>query len=273
MELYVSVMMFLLGAIIGSFLNVFIYRLHTGKTLGGRSHCMSCGTELRWFELVPLVSFVGLRARCRSCSSRIPSRYFFVELLTGATFVLTFLLFKTDPVLLAFYLLLMPILIAIVVYDIRHTIIPDELTLSVGVLSILYLAYTFFLERDVESLLYTLFAGVCASLFFFLLWYVSKGRWIGLGDAKLALPLGVLVGFPAAFTLVVVSFWIGAILSLFLLLFQYVLRKGKTPLLFLRSPLTIKSEVPFAPFLVMGFVLVQFFNANIFDITLWIFLL
>jgi len=75
------------GVIIGSFLNVLIYRFHTGKSLSGHSHCLSCGTRLCWFELLPLVSYLGLRGRCRTCGCRIPNRYFLVEFATGMAFV------------------------------------------------------------------------------------------------------------------------------------------------------------------------------------------
>mgnify|MGYP003395011521 CR=1 FL=1 len=87
------------------------------------------------------------------------------------------------------------------------------------------------------------------------------------GDAKLAFPLGVTVGLGGVFSMVVLSFWIGAGVSLILLGLQRLLKRGKPALHFLSSPLTIKSEVPFAPFLILGFLMVQFLHADIFNIT------
>ena len=191
MEMIWYVIAFILGTIIGSFLNVVIYRLHTGKSLNGRSHCMSCGEELYWYELFPIVSYLFLRGRCGACSAHIPSRYFTVELLTGLSFLTVWHYFSHNLILLVVHLILMAILMIILVYDMRHTIIPDELTIAVGVVALILLGYTFYETRDVASVLLSISAGLCAGFFFWGLWFMSKGRWIGLGDAKLARRVGV----------------------------------------------------------------------------------
>jgi prepilin signal peptidase PulO-like enzyme (type II secretory pathway) len=123
------------------------------------------------------------------------------------------------------------------------------------------------LNHDLFLILSRIGAGFGAAFFFWGLWYVSKGRWIGFGDAKLALPLGMLVGIGDVFSMVVFSFWIGAGVSLVLLGIQKLLKRGKTSLRFLSTPITMKSEVPFAPFLILGFIAVHFLHADIFDIT------
>jgi prepilin signal peptidase PulO-like enzyme (type II secretory pathway) len=148
-------------------------------------------------------------------------------------------------------------------------IIPDELSLGVGVVALSILG-TRFMGADnftVEHIIYDICAGLGASAFFAGLWFISKGRWIGLGDAKLALPLGIIVGVTGVFSMVILSFWVGAAISLTLLGLERILKRGKTNLHFLTIPLTIKSEVPFAPFLIVGFSLVYLFHANIFDFT------
>ncbi len=269
MELFWQVMVFVFGAIIGSFLNVVIYRMHTGKSLNGRSHCMTCGVHLSWKELFPVLSYLALRAKCRHCTAYIPWRYLFVEVLTGVSFLFLYTMYAHDLFLFALHALLASALIVIAVYDMRHTIIPDELTLMVGGVAIAMQGYQFLLSRDVFALLYTCVGAFCAALFFWGLWYVSKGRWIGLGDAKLALPLGLIVGSGGAFSMVVLSFWIGAGISLILLGVQRALKRGKIALPFLPNPLTIKSEVPFAPFLILGFLCVHLFNADIFEIIIF----
>ena len=258
---------FIFGAIIGSFLNVVIYRFHTGKSLNGRSHCMSCGTVLRWQELFPIFSYIRLGGKCRNCNSHIPSRYLGVELLTACTFVTLYYFLKATPVFLIANIILFSILIVIVVYDMRHMIIPDELSLSVGVMALLLLTLTMFQTNSWAILLPSITAGFGAGAFFWGLWFISKGRWVGLGDAKLALPLGMIVGVSGVYALVIFSFWIGAIVSVALLVAERLLEKGKTHLHFLATPLTIKSEVPFAPFLIAGFALVHIFHADIFKIT------
>jgi len=266
MEYIVYVFFLVLGLIVGSFLNVVIYRLHTGKSLNGRSHCMSCARTLSWHELLPVVSYMYLRGRCSGCSSYIPLRYCAVELLTGFLFLLTYFVFQNDWLIVGLNLVLVSLLIVIAVYDMRHTIIPDEYTGMVSVVAIVSLVIVYMRTGDIFLIVTSLLAGGCAAFFFWGLWYVSKGKWIGLGDAKLALPLGVIVGIGGAFSMVVLSFWIGAFVSLGILSVNALLKQGKTNLRFSSLPLTIKSEIPFAPFLVLGFLFVHFFHADIFEI-------
>ncbi len=273
MEIFWYVIVFVFGAIIGSFLNVVIYRLHTGKSLNGRSHCMSCGALLTWSQLFPVLSYLFLKGKCRACRSYIPSRYFFVEVCTGIVFVTLYVLFHTVPIQFILNIVLFSILIVILAYDMRHMIIPDELVLMVGGVALCILGFNIsqIYGWSMHLGMYDILAGLGASAFFAGLWFVSKGRWIGLGDAKLALPLGIIVGSTSVFSMVVLSFWIGAGISLMLLALERILKRGKTNLHFLTTPLTIKSEVPFAPFLIAGFALVHLFHANIFDITYTLF--
>ena len=137
-----SLASFIFGAIIGSFLNVVILRLQTGKGVSGRSFCMSCGRTLNPIDLVPIFSFLFLRGRCRVCKTKISWQYPIVEFLTGLVFFLTFL--KLSPnfpefigLALAYYFILFSLLMVIAVYDIRHTIIPDMLVFIFGFLSFL----------------------------------------------------------------------------------------------------------------------------------------
>lgn len=256
-----------LGAIIGSFLNVVIYRLHTGRSLGGRSHCMSCGHILCWYELVPIVSYFGLRGKCMACSAYIPVRYCAVEIATALLFMMAWHLFAFDFALLLLTFIMLSVLVVVFVYDMRHTIIPDELSLALGGLSLGFLAHAWWGGASLGVLGGDVLAGLGAGAFFGGLWLISKGRWIGLGDAKLAVPLGVIVGAYSVFSMVVLAFWIGAFVSLVLLATQRVLSSGKTGLHFPSLPRTIKSEIPFAPFLIAAFLLVHFFHADIFIAT------
>ena len=258
---------FVFGAIIGSFLNVVIYRLHTGRSLSGRSHCMSCGKVLVWYELFPLFSYLSQRGACRGCQAYIPPRYFVVELLTALLFVSVWHNVGYDLILTAVYAVLVSLFVVILIYDIRHTIIPDELSLAVLGVAIVIVGYEYIFMTDMYLVGTYILGGVLASFFFWGLWFASKGRWIGLGDAKLAFPLGVIVGLGGVFSMIVLSFWVGAGISLTLLAIERISEKWKTHLHFLSVPLTIKSEVPFAPFLIIGFLLVQFVHADIFTIT------
>ncbi len=250
------------GVIIGSFLNVVLYRLHTGKSLAGHSHCLSCGRRLRALELVPLLSYLGLGARCRSCRSYIPVRYFLVELLTGLLFVLVYLnssgLFE-----LLLGLVFVSVLVVVAVYDLRHLIIPDELVFILTALALLQSGYLLFGTADGVAFAYDLGAAFLGSLFFYFLWQASGGKWIGFGDVKLALPLGLMVGCMGVFSMIVLAFWVGAIIGLALLALQYLARRGKLPLRFFGRRLTMKSALPFAPFLITGFLLVWLWGIDV----------
>lgn len=262
---------FIFGAIVGSFLNVVIYRLHTGRSLNGRSHCMSCGKTLSWYELFPVFSYVYLRGSCSGCSSYIPPRYLIVEVLTGILFTLVWQVSAYDIVLLVLNLVLVSVCMVMIVYDMRHMIIPNELTVMIAGIALVFLGYGIFQNHDYALILTHSIASITGSFFFWGLWYISKGRWIGFGDVKLALPFGLIVGLEGVFSMIVFSFWIGAIVSLTLLGLERLLKRGKIHLHFLSSPLTIKSEVPFAPFFISGFLLVHLLHADIFSIIYAIF--
>lgn len=266
---YIMATVFVFGAIIGSFLNVVIYRFHTGKSLSGHSHCMSCQTKLRWFELFPLFSYLFLRGKCRTCGSYIPPRYFIVELLTGLA-LLAVLLRGGDVALMFLTGVLFALLIVISVYDLYHFVIPNELVILVSVVTLSMFGVELFYGAPLKLLLPALLSSLGAFLFFGGLWKVSGGRWIGFGDAKLAVPLGFLAGFPTVFSLIVLSFWIGAIVSIFMLGTQALLKRGQIPLRFFGAPLKMSSEVPFAPFLIAGFILSYFYGVDVLELVAYV---
>lgn len=267
MELYWYGAVFVFGAVIGSFLNVVIYRLHTGRSVNGRSHCMSCGESLQWYELVPIVSYFFLRGTCRTCDSNIPIRYLLVELLTACSFVFVYTHFDGFTREAVLTLILASVLIVIAVYDVRHMIIPNEGVLAVCLIAVGFLGNEYLLTKDLPTMIRDVLGGVGAGTFFYGLWFFSKGRWVGLGDAKLAFPLGVIVGYTAVFSMIVLSFWIGAIVSLSVVGAIKLCERGKPSLHFLPRSITMKSEIPFAPFLILGFLSVFLFHANILNIT------
>lgn len=245
------------GVIIGSFLNVYIYRFHTGKSLAGHSHCLSCGTRLHWFELFPLLSYLALRASCRTCGCKIPSRYFLVELSTGILFALTLTL-TLDVMVIGLLWFIMSTLMVITVYDLYHFIIPDELTVALTIAVLALIGYGYFLRpTGLGSIGFEVVAALGGVGFFLFLWVVSKGAWLGFGDVKLAFPLGLLVGSAKVFSFVVLSFWVGAAISLLIIGWEK-LKRGKTHLHLPGQALTMKSAVPFAPFLVASSLIILF---------------
>lgn len=196
-----------------------------------------------------------------------------MELATGSAFVLMWQLYRHDIVLALLYMVVASVLILIVAYDLRHMIIPDELVVILFVAAVAVLLYTVSLHGPrIDVLVAHGMSGVFGALFFASFWLVSKGKWMGLGDAKLMLPLGILLGPWATFSAIVFAFWTGAAISVSLLGVSTLLRSpmlrqtaaGKTGVSFLSRPLTIKHEIPFAPFIILGFVLVHFFHVDLF---------
>lgn len=272
---------FVLGAIIGSFLNVVILRWNTGQSIFGpreRSRCFSCGKQLVWWELVPIVSFCILRGRCSVCKSRISWQYPAVETVTGVLFVLLaarFLFSATHFSVVAFLysVAIASLLVVITFYDLKHKIIPNVFVYSFIVLALVHI---FFLTGSwMVPPLATLFsfdvlAGPIFYAAFALLWLVSRGRWIGFGDAKLVFGIGLLLGFARGLSALVLSFWIGAAVGSMFLVLRVLAQKNIVPLarlpLSLRN-LTMKSEIPFAPFLILGTALAFFCGIDIFGIS------
>ena len=251
----------LFGLIIGSFLNVLVLRKSV-LTLGGRSACMSCETELRWFELIPVFSWVYLRGRCRTCGSSISVQYPLVEASTALLFsVIGASVLALDPLAALLALLIVSLLVAIAAYDILHTIIPDMWGYTFAVATLALTLYSG-VPQGTSWLLY-LAAGPIAALPISTLWFVSGGRWIGLGDAKLSLGIGWLLGPVYGITAVFFAFVIGAIISVFVLMpLPHIMRalskRGIARFHGQGSGLTMKSEVPFGPFLIASCFIVWF---------------
>lgn len=258
------IIIFLFGNIIGSFLNVVIYRLNSGKTLGGRSICMSCAKKLSWYELIPVFSFLIQKGRCRSCASRISEQYPIVEILTGVVFVvlanhfLPILSISSTKfvILLVFFAFMFSILIVVSFYDIKHKIIPNKLSYTFIILSFI----SMFLNTQGTSLTifdspsYTaLVAGPLFAIVFALIWGISKGNLMGFGDAKLALGIGWMLGMQLGIAGIVLAFWVGAVFGIFLLLVS-------------KKKVGMKTEIPFAPFLVLGTFIAFILNLGFMDL-------
>jgi len=153
--------------------------------------------------------------------------------------------------------------VVITVYDLYHFIIPDRLTIVLTAAALLLIGYEYFLTTfELNDLLWRLGSALAGSVFLFTLWWISKGVWLGFGDVKLALPLGLLVGTTKVFSFIVLSFWIGAVVSLAIIAGSK-LSRGKAPLHLSSQTLTMKSAVPFAPFLVASSLVILFTNFNV----------
>ncbi len=247
---------FILGACWGSFLNCLIYRRSQGKKLnGGRSLCPKCHHQLGFWDLIPIFSFIFLKRKCRYCNQKISWQYLLVEIATGLLFVLIFwhlgfgfdLAFGIWALDLIYYWFIVSCLIVIFIYDLKHYVIPNQAIYPAIAAVIIYkifeicnLKFVWNLEFGIwnfQPLWNSLIAGLAPALFFFLLWLISKGGWLGFGDVKLAFFMGIFLGFPNILVALFSAFLIGSATGLILI----ALKKKK-----------LKSQVPFGPFLVLG---------------------
>jgi leader peptidase (prepilin peptidase)/N-methyltransferase len=254
--LTISFIYALLGLIIGSFLNVVILR-RGARTVGGRSGCLSCGAPLRVYDLIPIVSWLLLRGRCRDCGTRISMQYPIVE---GTTALLFGIVGSSGiaPYLEVVGFAICAILVLVAAYDIRHTIIPDEWSYGFGILALASSMPFALVHGGAAGVGLLLAAGPVAALPLFLLWLVSHGRWMGFGDVKLAFGIGWLLGLSTGLFAVFFAFVIGAVVSVCILMpVQYLeARIGAHRLKHQTTRFTMKSEVPFGPFLIASCLIV-----------------
>jgi len=236
-------LIFVLGISIGSFLNVCIYRIPRGGSLVSPAYsaCPACEHRLYPLDLIPLVSFLFLKGKCRYCQTQISYRYFFIELLTGLLFILAYWRFGLVPELLS-HLLFIALLIAITFIDLEHQIIPNKINLFGFVSGIIVSLLTGHL-----SLLNIFFGFLAAGGLLFLIALLSRGG-MGGGDVKLGAVIGVFLGWPLALLALFISFILGGLGGIVLLALK---KKGR------------KDMIPFGPFLALGSLITLFWGSQI----------
>ncbi len=268
--------LFLFGIIFGSFLNVVSLRYDGDhfvldpRVIGGRSHCPSCKRTLRWFELVPVASFFIQRGRCRTCKARLSFQYPLVELISGLIFVLVPWRLAAIgafgwvlPVLSALWIFAFLALLVMAIIDVRLGIIPDELSIAIGVagaaIGILLALAPAAASGSFLGPLGDAFsvgnawagrviAAAGAFIFFEFLVLVTREKGIGMGDVKLALALGILFGWPDVAGVIGFAFVCGALIGVFLI-------AGKRK--------TMGGTLPFGPFLAASAAFIFLFGAPV----------
>lgn len=255
MVLFVSLFVCIMGLLIGSFLNVVILRLPHGDTLGGRSACPHCHYRLRSVDLVPVFSYVYLRGKCRRCVQPISPRYPVIELLVAGLFLLSYL--HGAPVDGAGYILLLQawlvvaVCVVTFVVDFEHYLILDRVTFG-GLIGLIGLKIAHVLVGHLalwswQGILFNSFIGVLVGFIpFFLLWLLSRGRLMGLGDVKFMIFAGFALGWPNIVVALLLAFWLGALVAL--------------PLLILGKK-SLGSRLPFGTFLAVA-VVIAFLYGN-----------
>jgi leader peptidase (prepilin peptidase)/N-methyltransferase len=221
---------FLFGLTIGSFLNCMVWRIYKEESAWGRSYCPKCRKLIRWFDNVPVLSYLFLRGRCRDCGKGISWQYPVVELVTGALFVyVVFNNFQFPilnlllPVLFQFFVI--SVLIMIFIFDLKWYIIPDIVTIPAIIITII-----FQLILNIHIWQNLVISGIIGLGFFLFQFVISRGKWIGGGDLRLGLLMGLVLGWPKILAAIVLSYLMGSLVAVYLLLSKKKQLGGKIPL-------------------------------------------
>jgi len=244
--------LFIIGLAVGSFLNVVIDRLPKNESIWkNRSHCDHCGHILFWYDLVPIFSFFWLGRKCRYCHKNISWQYPIVELTTALLFLFSYtsiiqIIEVVNLFHFLYYLIIISGLIVIFFTDLKYRIIPDQILAVLAISTVVFL-----LIFDKGGVLDHFLAGLISFFLFLLLVIATRGKGMGLGDVKYAAVSGFILGVPQSIVSFYLSFLTGAAVSLILILM------GKK---------TVRSTIPFGPFLAGGTLVSLFYGQSLWEI-------
>lgn len=284
---------FILGSVLGSFILVLADRSLSNQSFWGRSYCVHCKHTLRWYDLLPILSYIFLKGHCRYCKKGIKIDYLAVEVIMGLLVGFLFwsfdfaqdklFIFLPDLIFRTFFITVLAVLF---ITDLKKMLIPDRIVLpSLGIgiifiilitiIKVIYLYYFLnqtkigqlllpphsdYFQRHAMQAAQTLFWGILMAIliggFFWGLIIITKGKGMGGGDVKLGAFIGLVLGFPLALLAIFLAFILGAIFSIFLIL------AGKKHL---------GQSIPFGPFLVLGSLIALFWGGQIinWDLDRW----
>lgn len=243
---------FVLGLMIGSFINCVVYRWRAGKSFWrGRSFCPYCKHQLSWKDNIPLISFLLLRGRCRYCQKRISWQYPIVELLSGFLFSLAFVaefglkryygfdVFNgVSLLILVRNWLFTAVLIIIFIYDLKYYLILDKLTLPAMLAALVFNLTVGMVSHQAAGIKYLglaiwgpyLLAAAGLAGFFWLQFIISHGKWIGGGDIRLGALMGLMLGWPQALVALVLGYILGCVVGIGLIIFKKKSLNSQVPL-------------------------------------------
>jgi len=265
-KIFFELFVFIIGASIGSFLNVLIDRLPKEESINGRSHCDFCGKKIAWYDLIPVFLFFILRGKTRCCKKKLSFQYPVIELITGLIFVGVI---KDGPYFesltrTVLMLSILSSLIVIFVSDLKYHLISDYMLLALFIFSVIFhLMQLIGSENPTPTLgvstiynylqlFITIYipSGLIISFPIWLIYFISRERAMGLGDVYLAAIMGFLLGWQAGLLALYIAFVTGAIFGLIAIIF-----KNKK----------FKSKIAFGPFLVIGTVIMLFWGERIME--------
>lgn len=262
--MYIIVLV-VLGLCLGSFVNALVWRLHEQErskskklsAINGRSMCTQCRHQLKPIDLVPVISWMLLKGRCRYCTKSISFQYPLVELATAGLFVASYVWWPVDfdvaqSAIFILWLALLTGFMALTVYDLRWFLLPNKIMYPLGIISgVLALMQIALADDPFTAFLATIVAVVLGGGIFYVLFQASHGRWIGGGDVKLGALIGLVVATPAKSLLVIfLASLLGSIVSLTLIASKR-LKKN--------------SLIPFGPFLIAATIITVLFGSIILD--------
>ena len=245
--------LFMIGAAVGSFLSVVIYRLRTGESaLKGRSRCDHCKKQIAWFDNIPLLSYLLLGGKCRYCKKKIAIENLILELLVGLQFIWVYWLLKVNfsffghmegfysLALLIYWLILFSGSLSIAIYDIKYMLIPDEVLIPLVVVAFLRL----FFSHQWQVLL----VAILSTAFIYSIYAITRGKGMGFGVVKLGFLIGLVLGWPLIIVAYFIAFLTGA---------------GVGVILMLIGNKKLKSKIAFGPFLLLGMLIAKLWGISI----------
>jgi prepilin signal peptidase PulO-like enzyme (type II secretory pathway) len=268
MEIFLGIIIFVLGLCFGSFVNMLIYRTArkyklisnfkfqiSKKENKNRSFCDYCGRQLKWYENIPVLSWLIQKSKTRCCHKKLPISYPIVELTMGILFLIfnfKFEIFNQIQIFNFQFLIGFVIIILLVfsaVFDLKYMILPDFSTIILIIIAFLGVVF------DESNIIPYLLSALISAGFLLILNLITKGKGMGMGDVKLAIFMGLLLGYPKTILAFYVAFIVGAIYGLILMIFKKANKK---------------SQVPFGPFLILGTFVTWWFGEKIVEwIRLW----
>lgn len=250
----IPLLLIVLGLILGSFVNALVWRLRKNKDwVNDRSECTHCHHKLGPLDLIPVLSWVMLAGKCRYCHKKIEDNPL-VELALPAVFLLSYFYWPMELagrglVEFVFWLVMLVGLLALTVYDLRWFLLPDKIVFPLAGLAFVQVVISAVMERDLQILVIAVACALIISGMFYLIFQLSKGAWIGGGDVKLAIVLGLLcTSYLEPFLLLFIASVAGLIGSL------PAIVKGKAK---------AKMQIPFGPFLIIGLIVIRLFGSSI----------
>ncbi len=241
------ILIFIYGLLIGSFLNVCIYRIPREESIVfPSSHCPSCNTSLKWYDNIPVFSYITLKGKCRYCGDKILPQYPMIELFNALIYLLLFYKFKLS-IDFIFYALISSTLIVTTLIDLKEMIIPDSLVITLLILSIIHKTLNYIINKTHMNLIDSIGGLILAGGIFLLIVILSKGG-MGGGDVTLIGALGFVLGVKHILLTIFLSFILGGVISIFLLATKLKTRK---------------DPIPFGPFIVLGFMITLFWGEGL----------